>query len=171
MPKSPAQLQREIDEALARRGEDPAHRVVFGSPEHNLIRAREVLADGLPHITSPGDALFVAFKKLRSLKEATLTHLSGGDYAVKTTDKSLWETGKRTHSTVKDKTGLKVSEYTKLATATSIPRIEKYINDFSYSTNYRVDPETLQITNPVKAPPENWFVMRYRGGYLFGRKL
>jgi hypothetical protein len=88
--KSPAQLDREIAEALATRGEDPAHRVVFGSPEHNLIRAREVLADGLPHITSPGDPLYRAFQKLRSLKEATVSHLSGGDYAVKTTDKSRW---------------------------------------------------------------------------------
>lgn len=88
--KSPAQLDREIAEALAARGDDPAHRVVFGSPEHNLIRAREILADGLPHITSPGDALYRAFQQLQRLKEATVKHLSGGDYVVKTTDKSLW---------------------------------------------------------------------------------
>lgn len=72
--------------------------------------------------------------------------------------------------TSKARTNPKTSAYTKLATATSIPRIEKYINDFAYSTNYRIDPETLQITNPVKAPPESWFVMPYRGGFLFGRK-
>lgn len=64
----------------------------------------------------------------------------------------------------------KAGEYTKLATATDVPRIEKYINEFAHSTNYRVDPETLQITNAVSAPPEKWFVMRHRGGYLFGRK-
>lgn len=64
----------------------------------------------------------------------------------------------------------KPSEYKKLATATSIHRIEKYINEFAFSTNYRVDPDTLKITNPVKAPPEGWFVMPYKGGYLFGRK-
>lgn len=74
---------------------------------------------------------------------------------------------KRSHSTKK---GLKASEYTKLATATSVPGIEKYINEFAYSTNYRVDPVTLQITNAVKPPPESWFVMPHRGGFLFGRK-
>lgn len=88
--KTSAQLQHEIDEALARRGDDPAHRVVFGSAEHNLSRAREILSDGLPHIASPGDALWVAFKKLQVMKEAAVTKISGGDYAVKTTDKSLW---------------------------------------------------------------------------------
>ncbi len=61
-----------------------------------------------------------------------------------------------------------LGKYKKLATATNIPRLEKYINEFAYSTNYHVDPETLEITNPLKAPPASWFVMRHRGGYLFG---
>lgn len=65
---------------------------------------------------------------------------------------------------------LEGAAYTKLATATSILRIEKYINDYAYSKNYRVDPETLSITNQIKAPPENWFVMKYRNGYLFGAR-
>lgn len=63
------------------------------------------------------------------------------------------------------------SPYTKLATATSVVRIEKYINEYAYSTHYRVDPLTLQITNAAKAPPSDWFVMLYRGGYLFGRRI
>ncbi len=93
MKKSPAQLDREIAEALERRGEDPAHRVVFGSAEHNLDRASEILADGLPHIASPGDALWRAFQELRSMGKATVTKLSGGDYSVKTTNKRLWAGG------------------------------------------------------------------------------
>lgn len=61
-------------------------------------------------------------------------------------------------------------DFTKLATATTVERIEKYINEYAYSTNYRVDPTTLEITNPAKATPASWFVMKSRGGFLFGRR-
>lgn len=65
---------------------------------------------------------------------------------------------------------MKKSEYTKLATATSLAKIEKYVNEYAASSNYRVDPDTLKITNAVAKVPEQWFVMMYRGGFLFGRK-
>lgn len=61
-------------------------------------------------------------------------------------------------------------KYRKLATATSLARVEKYINEFSGSSDYRVDPETLEITNSIASPPKSWFVMAFRGGYLFGRR-
>ena len=64
----------------------------------------------------------------------------------------------------------KKGEYTKLATATSIPRIEQYVNEFAYSKDYRVDPVTLTITHPTAVPPAKWFVMPYRDGFLFGRR-
>jgi len=65
----------------------------------------------------------------------------------------------------------KKGEYTKLATAPTLPVLEKLINTFWYSTTYRVDPTTLQITSALRAPPEKFFVMPWRGGYLFGRRL
>lgn len=60
----------------------------------------------------------------------------------------------------------------KMATARSIERIERYINEFAGSTNYRVNPDTLEIFNRSKIhqPPSSWFVIPYRGGYLFGVK-
>jgi len=58
----------------------------------------------------------------------------------------------------------------KLATARTVERIEKYINEYALSESYRVDPETLQITNPLHEPPKEWRVVRYRGGFMFGRE-
>lgn len=65
---------------------------------------------------------------------------------------------------------MKASEYVKLATATSTERLEKYVNEYAYSTNYRIDPYTLQITNAAAKVPESWFVIPHRGGFLFGRR-
>lgn len=154
--KSPAQLDREIAQALTSRS---------GLSKHQLdLLSRRKPGGGLRagYLTPTGwhgDPMVIEDRKLRleALREQPAPRFPK-------------EPGRRSHSTKKS-AAPKASEYTKLATATSVPRIEKYVNEYAYSTNYRVDPETLQITNPVKAPPENWFVMRYRGGYLFGRKV
>ena len=154
--KSPAQLDREIAQALTARS---------GLSKHQLdLLSRRKPGGGLRagYLTPTGwhgDPMVIEDRKLRleALREQPAPRFPK-------------EPGRRSHSTKKS-AAPKASEYTKLATATSVPRIEKYVNEYAYSTNYRVDPETLQITNPVKAPPENWFVMRYRGGYLFGRKV
>lgn len=61
-------------------------------------------------------------------------------------------------------------KHKKLATASTIARLEKYINEFAFSRGYRVDPETLKITNPHGDPPASWFVARSRGGFMFARK-
>lgn len=62
-------------------------------------------------------------------------------------------------------------KFKKLATATSVERIQKYVNEYFYSTTYRVDPITLEITRTDGvAAPAAIFVERYRGGYLFGRR-
>lgn len=58
--------------------------------------------------------------------------------------------------------------YKKIATAKDLPRLERYINEFAYSTNYRIDPVTLEIKNPLRAAPPGWFVERLRNGYVFG---
>lgn len=60
--------------------------------------------------------------------------------------------------------------YRKLATATTVEKIEAYINEFVFGGHYRVNPGTLEITNELGTPPAGWFVMEYRGGYLFGRR-
>lgn len=58
----------------------------------------------------------------------------------------------------------------KLATAKTLDRLVKYINEYWYSTNYTVDPDTLEIRNPLRAaPPAGYVVQPYRGGFLFGR--
>ncbi len=61
-----------------------------------------------------------------------------------------------------------MKKITTLATAKTVSRIEAYINEFSYSTHYRVDPDTLLITNETRPVPVTWLVKRHRGGYLFG---
>lgn len=125
----------------------------------------------MPNGSSPGDAI------ARLVRELTAGDAFDRKIAKEIVERTgfpdafpgVFATGRssRSHATKK---GLKASEYTKLVTATSVPGIEKYINEFAYSTNYRVDPMTLQITNVVKPPPESWFVMPHRGGFLFGRK-
>jgi hypothetical protein len=65
---------------------------------------------------------------------------------------------------------MKKSEFTKLATASSVERIEKYVNEYACSSNYRVSPQTLAISNATAKVPDGWFVMNFRGGFLFGRK-
>jgi hypothetical protein len=65
---------------------------------------------------------------------------------------------------------VKKSEFTKLATATSVERIQKYVNEYACSSNYRVHPDTLAISNATAKVPDSWFVINFRGGFLFGRK-
>jgi hypothetical protein len=62
----------------------------------------------------------------------------------------------------------RIPDVKKLATAKTIERIEKYINEYAFSDGYRVDPETLQITSARRKPPLEWRVVRYRGGFMFG---
>lgn len=64
----------------------------------------------------------------------------------------------------------KRSNIQRLATAITVDQIQKYINEYYYSNNYRVDPITLEITNTQRSVPPGIFVERYRGGYLFGRR-
>lgn len=59
----------------------------------------------------------------------------------------------------------------KLATASTVERIEKYVNEYAFSTNYRVNHETLEITNTGRDVPTAWFVERCRGGFIFGRRV
>lgn len=61
-------------------------------------------------------------------------------------------------------------KFTKLATATSVERIQRYVNEYFYSSSYQVDPTTLEITRKDGAAvPARFFVERHRGGFLFGR--
>lgn len=151
---SPAKLEREIAEAIApacttcgRSAASPYRRSVGGKIVEGCIddaHTGHLYGDSLRWHMRPEAKAFRASMKSR-LREL-----------LKPMTRSRAHMGK--------------GEYTKLATATSVPRIEKYVNDYAFSTNYRVDPDTLTITNPLKAPPASWFVMRHRGGYLFGRK-
>ena len=177
--KSPAQLQREINEALAK----PADGDAAGIAKRLTQRDRSTLAWIIEDWPWPyrgyAEADMARLHAL-GLVEPTTGDTWGGPTAL---GRAVWKRARKTwidehgigaafrrKSTAHSAKKMKASDFTKLATATSIPGIEKYINEFAYSTNYRVDPDTLQITNPVKAPPESWFVMPYRGGYLFGRK-
>jgi hypothetical protein len=63
------------------------------------------------------------------------------------------------------------TKYTKLATAKTVVRIQAYVNEYFYSTGYRVDLLTLEISNATGAVvPAGFFVQAHRGGYLFGRR-
>ena len=56
---------------------------------------------------------------------------------------------------------------TKLATSTTLAGIEKLINQFYYSTTYKVDPVTLEISNS-KGINNSVKVEFKKGEYVFG---
>lgn len=58
-----------------------------------------------------------------------------------------------------------------LATAQTLDRLEKYVNEFWYSQNYCIDPDTLRIClrrgEESVAGPKGFSVVPYRTGYRF----
>jgi hypothetical protein len=58
-----------------------------------------------------------------------------------------------------------------LATAQTLERLQRYVNEFWYSENYRIDPETLALyvdRGESRAPaPQGFNVERWRTGYRF----
>lgn len=59
-----------------------------------------------------------------------------------------------------------------LATAKTVERIEQYVNEYFYSTAYRVNPETLDIIPPPTVNlPEPYFVCQWRGGFRFAVRV
>ena len=57
----------------------------------------------------------------------------------------------------------------KLATAPTIQRIEQIINQYFYSTTYKVNPDNLELTSS-KGVNLNYFVEFKKGRYIFNQR-
>jgi hypothetical protein len=66
------------------------------------------------------------------------------------------------------------TKFTKLATAPTLQSIEEKVNKYLYSTTYKVNPQTLDITSSVKGSLSGFAVAEIRrkgqlAGYVFNQ--
>ena len=58
---------------------------------------------------------------------------------------------------------------TKICTAPTIERIERLINQFFYSTSYKVNPDTLELTSS-KGVNQNYLVKNEKNKFIMYQK-
>ena len=58
----------------------------------------------------------------------------------------------------------------KLATSPTLKGIEELINKYFYSTSFKVDPKTFEITNS-KGPVNSFIVEKKKGRFIFSNNI
>jgi hypothetical protein len=159
-----AAAKKTFDDALAARrksgtsADEPAKMVVFPKepkPEtrykHHLIRRTR----------TKGADLYTVFGEEKNRGRRKIATFSSVELAKKHVD-TLQD-----HEAAKAKKGTDSLAGKPLAASHTLAGLTKLINEYYFSDDFTIDPETLTLQRPSKAPPQNVRIVKGPGMYRF----